>query len=108
VLVTNLPGNVGWVSGNTVLGAMVGVALGASTALGYGYTAPAYGVAVTANVIKNSADYGIAVLVGSSNNVVTFHLVKGSGLYDLHWDETGTGDLGYGNIYGTSSPAVLP
>jgi len=108
VLITNLAGNVGSVSGNTVLGAMVGVALGASTTIGYDFSAPAYGIAVTANVVKNSADYGIIVVGGSSNNVVAFNYVKGSGLYDLYWDQTGTGDFWFWNIYSTSYPAVLP
>ena len=108
VEIANLPGNVGWVSGNTILGAMAGVLLGASTLIGSAFTGPVYGIHVTANVIKNSVDYGIAVVGGSSNNTVAFNLVKGSGLYDLYWDQTGTNDLWYGNIYATSSPATLP
>jgi hypothetical protein len=85
------------VVGNLVMGADIGIALYYSN-----------GVEVTKNVVLNSVTYGIAVLLGSSNALVSHNLVIGSGAYDLYWDQTGTGDLWYGNIYGTSSPAVLP
>jgi len=108
VIVTNLPGQVALIGWNTIIGALVGVEVGASVSLGNPYTAPAYGTNVTANVIKNSADYGIAVVGGSSYDVVSFNFVKGSGLDDLYWDQTGTNDFWFANVYATSSPATLP
>jgi parallel beta-helix repeat protein len=85
------------VSGNLILGTYDGVYLYAAN-----YTH------VTGNVIKNSGYGGINVTGDSSYDTIAYNLVKGSGLYDLYWDQTGIGDLWYGNIYATSSPATLP
>jgi len=93
VLVSGGPATV---SGNLILGTYVGVYLGAAD-----YTH------VTWNVIKNSVDYGIAVVGGSSNNIVSYNLVKGSGLYDLYWDGSGTGNVWSHNSCQTSSPSGL-
>jgi hypothetical protein len=85
------------VIGNAVLGNIVGVGL---------YSVPS--ASVVGNVITNSATYGIDVVAGSSGSTIAYNYVKNSGLYDLYWDQTGTGDHWYGNIYATSSPAPLP
>jgi len=85
------------VRGNLILGTYAGVFLYAAN-----YTH------VTGNLVKNSGFWGIWVGGGSSYNTVAWNYVAGSGLYDLYWDQTGTGDLWYGNVFGTSSPAVLP
>jgi hypothetical protein len=84
------------VSGNTILGSYVGV-----------WVDYANHVWVAGNVIKNSAAYGIAVTDGSSYNVVAWNVVKNSGVDDLYWDGTGTGNVWIGNVYGTSSPPGL-
>jgi len=68
----------------------------------------ANGFSVVGNTIKNSGAYGIMVWYGSSNIVVAYNLVKNSGVDDLYWDQTGSNDLWYGNIYATSNPATLP
>jgi hypothetical protein len=112
ILSWNTVGQGGWgvlvsggtatVSGNLILGTYVGVYLG--SAFGATYTAYSH---VAWNVIKNSVDYGIAVVGGSSNNTVSHNLVKGSGLDDLYWDGTGTGNVWFGNVFGTSSPPGL-
>jgi len=71
----------------------------------------ANGVHVTANAIKNSVQYGIAVTDGSTNNRVIGNFITGtaSGGYDLYWDNTGTGNVWSGNFCGdhTSSPPGL-
>jgi parallel beta-helix repeat protein len=90
-------GGPGVVSGNVVPGTYIGV-----------WVDYANGISVLGNVIKNSAEYGIAVTDGSSYNTVAFNVVKGSGAYDLYWDGTGTGNHWTGNVYKTSSPATLP
>jgi len=64
-------------------------------------------VSVAGNLVKDSAEYGIAVTDGSSNNTVAFNFVKGSGAYDLYWDGTGTGNVWIGNFHKTSSPSGL-
>ena len=90
-------GDPGAIRGNVIEGASIGIWLDAAT-----------GINVTGNWIKNSPQYGIEVTDGSSNIVVSYNVVKNSGLDDLYWDQTGTNDLWYGNIYATSSPATLP
>jgi hypothetical protein len=89
-------GGPGVVSGNTILGSYVGVNLNSTD-----------GVYVTGNLIKNSAWWGIALTNASSYNVVAFNLVKGSGEYDLYWDQTGSHNLWIGNVYKTAYPAWL-
>jgi hypothetical protein len=64
-------------------------------------------VKVLGNVIKNSVEYGIAVTDGSSYNLVALNFVKNSGVDDLYWDGTGTGNVRTWNIYGTSSSLGL-
>jgi len=64
-------------------------------------------VHVTGNVIVNSGQYGIAVQNGSSDNVVAHNFVTGSGVDDLYWDGTGTGNVWFGNMCKTSSPPGL-
>jgi parallel beta-helix repeat protein len=84
------------VSGNTILGSNVGV-----------WIDYANNATVIGNLIKNSAEYGIAVTDGSSYNVVAWNVVKNSGVDDLYWDGTGTGNVWFGNVFGTSSPPGL-
>jgi parallel beta-helix repeat protein len=84
------------VNGNAILGSYAGV-----------WVDYAGQVSVTGNVIKNSGEYGIAVTDGSSNNLVAWNVVKISGVDDLYWDGTGTGNMWIGNVYGTSSPPGL-
>lgn len=84
------------ISGNTVLGANLGMSVDAANE-----------VHITGNVIKNSGSYGIWVFGGSSDTVVAHNLVTGSALYDLYWDQTGTGNQWIGNICQTSSPSGL-
>jgi parallel beta-helix repeat protein len=84
------------VSGNTILGSYVGV-----------WVDYANSTTVIGNLIKNSEEYGIAVTDGSSYNVVAWNVVKNSGVDDLYWDGTGTGNVWIGNVYGTSSPPGL-
>jgi hypothetical protein len=84
------------VSGNTILGSTDGV-----------WVDYANNVWVMGNLIKNSVAYGIAVTDGSSNNVVAWNFVKNSGVDDLYWDGTGTGNAWIGNVFGTSSPSGL-
>jgi hypothetical protein len=84
------------VTGNTILGVDIGVIL-----------ISAVGAHVVGNVIKNSVEYGIAVTSGSSNNVVAWNFVKNSGLDDLYWDETGTGNVWAHNACATSDPPGL-
>lgn len=85
-------GGPGEVSGNTILGSYVGVWLG-----------NANGIKVTDNVIKNSAQWGIALTDGSSKNLVASNLVKNSGVFDLYWDGTGSGNVWKANQYTTSN-----
>jgi hypothetical protein len=84
------------VSGNTILGSYAGV-----------WVDHANHVWVAGNVIKNSAAYGIAVTDGSSYNTMAWNVVKNSGLDDLYWDGTGTGNVWFGNVCQTSSPPGL-
>jgi len=84
------------VKDNTILGADYGVWL-------YG----AVNTTVTGNLIKDSAHYGIALTNGSSYNLIEWNLVKHSGVYDLYWDGTGTGNVWFGNVCKTSSPLGL-
>jgi parallel beta-helix repeat protein len=89
-------GGPGVVSGNTILNSYDGVWLNSTN-----------DVQVTGNVIKNSAQYGIAVTNGSSYNLIAYNVVKYSSVYDLYWDGTGTGNVWIGNQYRTSYPRWL-
>jgi parallel beta-helix repeat protein len=89
-------GGPGQVSGNTVTGSYIGVWLDAATS-----------VQVTGNVIKNSAQYGIALTNGSSDNVIAGNLIMKSGVFDLYWDKTGTGNVWKADVCQTSSPPGL-
>jgi len=84
------------ISGNTIFGSYTGVWID--------YTNQA---TVIGNLIRNNAEYGIAVTDGSSYNVVAWNVVKTSGVDDLYWDGTGTGNVWFGNICKTSSPPGL-
>jgi hypothetical protein len=89
-------GGPGVVFGNEIRGSVVGVELDATT-----------GVLVTCNEIKDSGQWGIAIIDGSSNNLIVRNEVTNSGAFDLYWDETGTGNVWRMNEYKTSSPANL-
>ena len=105
------------VSGNYITGTMAGVLLGCGTTLVVPGGTPCFvptlanGVHVIGNVIKNSAQYGIAVVEGSINNKIIGNYITGtaSSGYDLYWDQTGTGNVWLGNFCSdhTSSPAAL-
>jgi len=84
------------IMGNTILGADYGIWLDG-----------AVNTHVTGNVIKDSVQYGIALTNGASDNSVAYNLVKGSGVDDLFWDETGTGNVWFGDACQTSSPPGL-
>ena len=84
------------VRGNVILGAYDGVYLWNVT-----------NTPVTGNVVKASVQYGIALTNESSYNLVAHNLVKGSGVYDLYWDGTGTDNTWVHNLCQTSSPAGL-
>jgi len=102
-------GGPAFISGNTILGALEGVGLGCPGGVSciiYPEVA-ATDVHVTGNVIVNSGQYGIAVQNGSSDNVVAHNFVTGSGVDDLYWDGTGTGNVWFGNMCKTSSPPGL-
>jgi len=89
-------GGPGQVFANNVVGANTGVQVDYAN-----------NVHVTANLIRNSGQWGIAVTDGSSNNVITGNFVHGSGAYDLYWDNTGTGNVWHENFCSTSSPSGL-
>jgi len=89
-------GGPGVVRGNTILGSYVGVNLNSTD-----------GVRVIGNLIKNSVWWGIALTNGSSYNLVAWNFVKDSGVYDLYWDGTGTGNVWFWNACKTSSPPGL-
>ena len=99
-----VPRGSGQVVGNAIAGAYNGIQLGAP----WGSTND---VRVTANVIKNSAQWGIAVVGGSSNNKIIGNFMTGTanGGYDLYWDQSGTGNVWLGNFCGdhSSSPPGL-
>ena len=84
------------VVGNQVPGTYVGV-----------WVDYASNVSVAGNVVQYSSAVGIAVTDGSSNNLIAWNLVTGSGLFDLYWDQTGTGNVWSHNICQTSSPSGL-
>jgi hypothetical protein len=84
------------VGGNTIVGNDYGVFLDFATHVG-----------VLGNGIKNSAVYGIAVTDGSSYNTMAGNVVKNSGVDDLYWDGTGTGNVWSWNVCQTSSPPGL-
>ena len=84
------------VVGNTVIGADVGI-----------WINDVNGAQIAKNLVKNSLSYGIVVVGGSSNTMVIRNGVSGSGLYDLYWDGTGTGNVWTGNVCTTSSPPGL-
>ncbi len=98
-------GDPGQVSDNTIDGTIIGVLLG-STFPDIG-TFAANGVHVTHNLVKNSGQYGIAVVGGSSNNIIAENTVKNSGQFDLYWDGAGAGNHWFDNHYKTSSPPGL-
>ena len=121
VYVTGGPGQV---TGNTVTGSYIGVWLDAATGaqaaamhnrlrgshpgLISGSTiTPSHDVVVTGNVITSSAEYGIALTQGSSNNVISGNTIKSSGVDDLYWDQTGTGNVWKADACQTSSPPGL-
>jgi len=120
-----ITGGPGQVTGNTVTGSYIGVWLDAATEVQAAAThsrprwrvhpglissstiTPTHGVPVTGNVIKNSAEYGIALMHGSSDNVIAGNVIMKSGAFDLYWDKTGTGDVWKADICQTSSPPNL-
>jgi parallel beta helix pectate lyase-like protein len=87
------PGVISW---NVIPGAFVGI-----------WVDVALKVLVTGNLIQNSGFAGIEVTDGSSHVTVAHNFVQNSGGFDLYWDQTGAGDLWYGNICQTSSPSGL-
>jgi hypothetical protein len=89
-------GGPGAVNANVILGTIVGV-----------WADYASGVQVVGNVILNSEAWGIAVTDGSSSITVSHNVLASSGLYDLYWDLTGTGDVWAHNVCHTSSPSGL-
>jgi len=84
------------VVGNEIPGSYVGV-----------WVDYASNVSVASNVVQSSTAVGIAVTDGSSHDLIAWNLVTGSSLFDLYWDGTGTGNVWFGNVYGTSSPSGL-
>ena len=99
----------GTVALNEIRGAEVGVWIESST-----------GVIVSRNVIKESGRWGIAVstgmsfwgsvlgfTAGSTDTLVTHNIVRGSGVADLYWDQTGTGNVWRGNVCTSSDPPGL-
>jgi hypothetical protein len=68
---------------------------------------PTFNVLVMGNVIKNSAEYGIALTNGSSDNVIAGNLIMNSGVDDLYWDKSGTGNVWKADVCQTSSPPGL-
>ena len=89
-------GSPAMIFGNTITGTNTGVWVDAAN-----------GVHVMANVVRNSAQWGIALTDGSSNNYVTGNFVHNSGAFDLYWDGTGTANAWHGNLCQTSSPSGL-
>lgn len=81
------------VTGNVVLSSFHGVWLASSV-----------GAQITANTVQNSHQWGIAVTGGASNTLVQSNTALGSGLLDLYWDQTGSGNLWIANHYVTSTP----
>jgi parallel beta-helix repeat protein len=121
-----ITGGPGQVTGNTVTGSYIGVWPDAATSaqaaamhsrwprwqghhgLISGNTiTPTFNVLVMGNVIKNSAEYGIALTQGSSDNVIAGNLIMNSGKFDLYWDQTGTGNVWKADVCQTSSPPGL-
>ena len=99
----------GTVTQNEIRGMDVGVWIESAT-----------GVVVSRNEITDSASWGIAVTVGMSpwaswwgftagptGTLITKNEVQGSGLFDLFWDGSGTGNVWLKNEYKTSSPPNL-
>jgi parallel beta-helix repeat protein len=65
-------------------------------------------VSVTGNEVKQSGQWGIALITSSSNNLVSNNEVWSSGGgFDLYWDETGTGNVWHHTECRTSSPPGL-
>ena len=121
VYVTGGPGQV---TGNAVTGSYIGVWLDAATGVQAAAThnrprwrvhpglisnavTQTHGVPVTGNVVKNSAEYGIALTQGSSDNVISGNVIMNSGKFDLYWDKTGTGNIWKSDVCVTSSPPGL-
>jgi parallel beta-helix repeat protein len=88
-------GGPGAVSGNVVLGTVVGV-----------WADYASGLSIAGNVIQNSGEWGIAV-TDSSSIVVSHNVVKNSAQFDMYWDGSGTGNVWSHNSCKTSSPVGL-
>jgi len=59
------------------------------------------------NRVINSMQYGIELVNGTSWTMVVHNDVQNSGVYDLYWDQTGTGNVWLRNMYMTSSPGGL-
>jgi len=103
-------------SDNRITGVMAGVVLGCYTVPGncysvLGFYTSANGAHVIGNVIKNSAQYGIWVGAASSHNKIVGNFITGTtpppGGYDLYWDQTGTGNVWFGNFCGDHSSSPL-
>ncbi|HYA70182.1 MAG TPA: hypothetical protein VEH28_02275, partial [Thermoplasmata archaeon] len=102
-------GGPGSISFNVIRGALEGVGLGCPAGTGCALypEVAASEVHVTGNLIENSVQYGIAVVNGSSYDVISWNVVKNSGLFDLYWDGSGTGNAWSHNYCKTSSPPGL-
>jgi len=92
----SITGGPGTVSGNAITGSHDGVWVGSAN-----------GVHVAGNTISSTVQWGIAVTDGSSNNLVTGNHITNSGVADIYWDGTGTGNAWHGNQCQTSGPAGL-
>ncbi len=65
------------------------------------------GVVVLGNEVQNSGQYGIAVTDGASNSMALRNVITNSGVDDLYWDQTGTGNVWVGDSCQTSEPPGL-
>ena len=93
VYVSSGPGIVSW---NEIRGSAEAIVLDGTT-----------GVLVKGNEIKDSGQWGIAVVGGSSNSVIARNEITNSGSVDLYWDQTGTGNVWKRNECQTSDPPGL-
>ena len=91
-----ISGGPGQVAGNVVSAVNTGIQVDVAN-----------GVNVAANLVKNSAQWGIAVTDGSGNNRIIGNFVHNSGAFDLYQDTTSTGNVWHGNFCSTSSPPGL-
>ncbi len=62
---------------------------------------------VEKNEVLDSGQWGIALVSETSDTIVMKNEVRGSGLFDLYWDGTGTGNTWVKNEFGTADPADL-